>query len=45
MEKWESFDDAQKRVEEEGRKVAKPLTRKEIKKQVATRMGKIGGNQ
>ena len=35
MEKWESFEDAKKRIEEEeARKAAKPLTGKEVEKQI-----------
>lgn len=44
MEKWESFDDAKKRIEKaETRKTAKSLTRREVEKQI--RSGKLTEEQ
>lgn len=35
MEKWESFEDAKKRIEKAvARKTVKPLTKKEVEKQI-----------
>ena len=44
MEKWESFDDAKKRIgKAETRKTAKSLTRREVEKQI--RSGKLTEEQ
>ena len=40
MEKWESFEDAKKRIEKaDARKTVKPLSKKEVEKQM--RSGKL----
>ena len=44
MEKWESFEDAKKRIEKAvARKTVKPLTKKEVEKQI--RSGKLTEEQ
>ena len=44
MEKWESFEDAKKRIEKaDARKTVKPLTNKEVEKQI--RSGKLTEEQ